>query len=98
LETSYQEGKDYEVGPIPGWYEDGTIMRGERAGEPTQRLAGDAATVVSMLRTAANKLNIGVSIEVVPAKRGKNMVIVKYMGKERKNYTRSADELDETEE
>jgi hypothetical protein len=96
LEESYTNGQDYEVGPVSGWYEEGVIQRGERAGEPTTRLAGDAATVVSMLRTAANKLGIGVTIEVVPAKRGKNMVIVKYMGKTRKNYTRGTDE--DTEE
>ena len=97
LEESYNTGQDYEVGPVAGTYEDGVIQRGERAGEPTTRLVGDAATVVSMLRTAANKLGIGVSIEVVPTKR-KGQVIVKYVGKDRKNYTRGTEDETETGE
>lgn len=93
LLKSYEEGQDYEIGPVSGWYEDTTIQRGERAGEPTQKLVGDAAQVVSMLRTAANKLDIGVSIEIVPGKR-KGTVVIKYLGKERRAYTRG----EETEE
>lgn len=93
LESSYDTGQDYEV-TVPGQYIDDTIKRGERVGEPTQRLTGDAATVVSMLRTAANKLGIGVSIEVVPAKR-KGQMTVKYLGKERKNYSRDVEDVED---
>src|SRR5258706_8175907 len=59
-------------------------------------LIGDAATVVKMLRKAAEQQDIGVSIQVVPAltargKEVKGMVEVKYLAKNRVIKTRKGD-------
>lgn len=101
LQQSYDDGQDYEL-VVKGWWIDDTIKRGDRAGEPTTRLQGDAAEIVSLLRSAAAKLGIGVSVEVVPAlgKNGKELkdtVVVKYLGKDRKNYTRAEEIAEENE-
>ena len=89
LWDSYETGKDKEVGPIAGVLVETVVSRGATAGQPTTKWTGDVATVISMLRTAAEKQGLGVSIEVVPAtnERGrelKGQFTVKYLGKERR--------------
>lgn len=84
LEYSYDNDKDFVV-TVPGTYEDTEIKRGPHKGEPTKKLTGDAAAVVSMLRTAADKLGIGCSIVVTPGKR-KGTLAIQYLGKVRKQY------------
>jgi|SRR5882672_3030802 len=102
LENSYTDGKDYEV-TVPGFWEEGKVTRGKRIGEPISRLRGDASTVVSLLRSAADYLGIGVAIETVPAvnARGqerKGFVTVKYLGKTRRQTKDGEEEVEETEE
>lgn len=94
LYRSYETGEDEEI-TVPGKYVTVIRERGEHAGEEIQKLTGDAADVVAMLRSASNKLGIGVIVQVVPAKRG--YMTVKYLGKERKQHRGSAvaNELDE---
>jgi hypothetical protein len=96
LWESYETSKDKEVGPIAGILTDTVVSRGATAGQPTQKWTGDVATVISMLRTAAEKQGIGVSIEIIPATTARGREItgqytVKYLGKERRQR-RTADD------
>jgi hypothetical protein len=98
LKQSYELGQDYEI-TVSGWWEVDTIKRGESAGQEIDRLRGDAAEVVSFLRRAANELGIGVTIQTVDAspddvKEGDELVTVKYMGVERRQYTKSEPDPD----
>lgn len=97
------EGADFEV-TVPGSWVSAVKLRGKNKGAAYEKLTGDAASVVRMLRDAADKLEIGVAIECVPAIRVVNagkrnerveeidgMVTVKYLGKERKVYAARED-------
>lgn len=94
LLRSYESGQDEEI-TVAGKYETVVRERGDHAGEEVEKLTGDAADVVAMLRSASNKLGIGVIIQVVPAKR-KGQMTVKYLGKERKQR-RDHSEYEDTE-
>lgn len=91
LLKSYEEKKDYVV-TVPGAWEMGEVKKGERKGDPIERLTGDAAEVTRLLRDGADKLGIGVAIQyTIPTKKVKGvdvdvpgMVNVHYMGKQRK--------------
>lgn len=80
---TYESGKAEEV-TVPGAYIDG-VRKDRKTGEetPIQKLTGDAAQVVNLIRYAADALGIGVRVEVVPAKR-KGYMVVKYLGQERR--------------
>lgn len=100
LWASYESGQDYEVPPVQGEFGDYTIQRGDNAGQIGQRWSGDVAAVISMIRTAADKQNIGVSIEVVPAvdargRERKGWFVVKYLGKERKVFKPRANRVED---
>lgn len=91
LQESYDTGQDYEVGPLSGKVVEYTITKGENKGETGEKLTGDAADAVTMIRQAAGKLGLGVSVEVVPAANGRGKEIpgqymVKYLAKNRKQY------------
>ena len=97
LMQSYNADKWYDV-PVQGYWEEGTIQKGVRKGQPTERLVGDAAEVVRQLREAAAALGIGVSIKYAAetfksgAKKGQEVperIVVKYLGTERKQYTKN---------
>lgn len=104
LLRSYENGQDEEV-TVDGKYETVIADRGQHAGEEVTRLTGDAAEVVAMLRSASNKLGIGVRVEVVPdaetwfalPARRKGQIVVKYLGVNRKQR-RTAEEVEEVEE
>lgn len=92
LKESYDTNTDYQV-TVDGTWEESKVLKGPRKGEPMERLTGEAADVTLMLRNAANRLGIGVSIQYsIPTyKSGKNKgeeiagkVTVHYLGKERK--------------
>lgn len=98
LLNSYETEQDFEV-TVGGTWERAVKTRGKHKGQEYDKLVGDAATVVRMLRDAADKLEIGVAIECVPAvkivnegKRNERtedipgQVTVKYLGKTRKVY------------
>lgn len=93
LLDSYKTGTDYEI-TVAGKYEIVVATRGVHEGEEVERLTGDAADVVALLRSASNKLGIGVRIEVVPARR-KGQLTVKYLGVERKQRRARAEEDEE---
>lgn len=93
LQASYDSGQDYEVGPLSGKVVEYEITKGEHKGETGEKLTGDAADAVTLIRQAAAKLGLGVAVEVVPATtaRGKEIAgqyIVKYLAKNRKQYSR----------
>lgn len=104
LLRSYESGQDEEV-TVDGKYETVIAERGLHEGEEVVRLTGDAADVVAMLRSASNKLGIGVRVEVVPdaetwfalPARRKGQITVKYLGVNRKQRRAVATE-EETEE
>lgn len=104
LLQSYEEGQDYEF-PAAGKYETVIATRGLHEGEEVTKLTGDAADVVALLRSAGNKLGIGVRIELVPnaeewfamSARRRGPIVVKYLGQERKQR-RTVVEDDETSE
>lgn len=91
LQASYDTGKDYFVTVDGGW-EPSVIKKGPQRGEPTERLSGDAAEVVKLIRDAADKLNIGVAIQYsIPTRKVKGnevdiagKVTIHYLGKRRK--------------
>jgi hypothetical protein len=96
---------DKVFGPVQGKLVETTISRGDRIGEPTTKWTGDVQAVISLLRTAADKMGIGVSIEIVPARTARNQeragwFDVKYLGKVRrqKPAEESGDEYEEEEE
>ena len=81
-------GKPKEVGPLTGEEVDTVVGRGATKGQATKKWTGDVFTVMSMLRTAAEKLGIGCAIQVVPALDGRNRELkgkwtVKYSARER---------------
>lgn len=84
LLDSYERDQDFEI-TVPGQWIDDVIKKGPKVGQPIQRLVGDAAEVESMLRSAANALNIGVSIKMDPPT-AKGLITVHYIGKVRANY------------
>lgn len=99
LQTSYQTGDDYYL-DMPGAWEQTVYKRGAQKGEPTIGLTGDAAEVSRLLRDAANKLGIGVSIQYEPNAEGEGKapkrghIRVKFVAKERKQKR----EVSDTEE
>lgn len=98
LETSYDEGEDHVTGPYTGDVEVYQISEGKKnAGMNAKRYQGDLKVVINMIREAANKLDIGVTIRVVPAVNGNGKVVkgqwmVHYQGKERKRVNRGGSE------
>lgn len=95
LLASYERGVDYEL-TVPGSYVDyDKRTKDKTTGVVTTskstKLTGDAAEVVNMLRRAANELNIGVRVEVVPGAR-KGTYTVKYLGVNRKKSAAKADD------
>lgn len=82
LQASYDNAEPYEI-TVAGTTKEDTIKKGERKGQKTTRVTGDAADAVTLLRNAATKLGIGVTIDVVPAA-AKGQMIVKYQGQKRK--------------
>ena len=93
------EGADFEV-DAEGHWEEATRTRGKRKGEKYMKLVGQAATYVRWIREAADKHEIGVAIQVEQAVKVTNagkrnertedipgQVLVKFLGKERKQYT-----------
>ena len=84
LKASYENAEAYEI-TVNGAYVDGVIEKGEKKGQKISRLTGDAADAVTLLRAAADKLGLGVSIPM-PLKAGatKGTLVVKYAGAKRK--------------
>lgn len=91
LADSYQNGRWDEV-TVPGTVEqyEQRNRDGELTGKMATRYTGDALTVVTMLRQAADLLEIGVSI--VAEQTSKTKVTVKYRGQARKQYNRGETE------
>lgn len=79
------EKADFEVVVQGDWVPD-TIKKGPRLGEPVDRLVGEVAQVESQLRSAADKLGIGVAV-VVSKGRKKGTMIVQYEAKRRNAFT-----------
>lgn len=94
LKLSYDVGKWFDCGPVEGSIELGTIMKGSRKGEPTERLTGFAVEIRRQLNEAAKLLstgglNIGVSIKYFQAVDSKGnelpgQMLIKYLGQNRK--------------
>jgi len=90
LKQSFDEGKDYDFGPVTGEQVEYTVSKGEAQGVQTrQKYTGDLADVITLIRAASNKLGIGAIVQVVPAanERGKPIKgqwFVRYIGKTRK--------------
>lgn len=63
LMNSYNSGEAFEF-PCSGAWEEYEIRSGVRKGEKAQRLIGDAATVMKLIRKGASDLMIGVRTEV----------------------------------
>lgn len=88
LALSYDLGKWFDV-PVEGHYETAQRAYGASKGEEYQKVVGDAADVTKMLREAADKLGIGVTIKYAEVKRKNGSVVpnqltVKYLGVVRK--------------
>lgn len=88
LALSYDLGKWFDV-PVEGHYETAQRAYGASRGEEYQKVVGDAADVTKMLREAADKLGVGVSIKYAEVKRKNGSVVpnqltVKYLGTVRK--------------
>lgn len=95
---------DFEI-EVPGKWEPGTITKGPHAGEPTERLTGDASKIEAQIRRAADATMVpdpetgvlgpaGVSIAILESKR-KGHVIIQYEAKKRSSYgprTESSDD------
>ena len=91
LANSYAKNEAYFI-ILAGTYIDSTMQKGKRKGEAMQRLSGEAADGVSLLRKAAVALKIGVAIreytgkgpdgQVVP----KGNVLIQYQGQKPKVY------------
>lgn len=94
LKGSYDRNEAQSV-TVPGAYEEYVSKKGASAGETRQRLTGDAAQIVSLLRAAADELNIGVSIDVAQAMNGKREVkgqmTITYLGHKRKAPRKSGE-------
>jgi len=93
LENSYNEEQDYDCPPVQGELVMTTVQKGENAGKPAKKWTGDVQTLISLLRSAAEKLEIGVYIQVLPALDARNRErkgwwVVKYMGKEKSERPR----------
>jgi len=90
LKQSFEEGKDYQFGPVTGDQVEYTVQDGSKsAGQVRQKYTGDLADVITLIRAASNKLGIGAIVQVVPAanERGKPIKgqwFVMYLGKTRK--------------
>ena len=102
LALSYDLGKWFDV-PVEGHYEVATRKYGASKGEEYQKVAGDAAEVARMLREAADKLGVGVSIKYADVKRKNgtvvpNQLMVKYLGTVRKQQRTPDATLDATDE
>lgn len=101
LKKSFDEGKDYVVTVDGGW-EMQPAKRGANKGEPIEKLVGDAYKVTRMIRDAADKLGLGVTIQysvptVTKKVKGKDVtedvpgkVNVHYQGKTRKAPRRAS--------
>jgi len=94
LQESYENGKDYQFGPVSGDQVEYTTqilqLDGSKIdGAVRSKYTGDLADVIGLIRAASNKLGIGAVVQVVPAanERGKAIKgqwFVKYVGKDRK--------------
>lgn len=84
LKQTYETGKAQSV-TVEGYWEEKD--RKTRAGEDVTRkfLRGDAEEIVKLLRAAANELKIGVTLNVVPARK-RGFVTVHFLGQKRKEY------------
>jgi hypothetical protein len=100
LAQSYNDDEWYDVGPVDGQWEEGTVQKGKRKGEAVQRMTGVAQEVTRQLREAAMALGIGVAIKYTPvtyksgAKVGQEIpgkILVQYLGIERKQSRKNAD-------
>ena len=63
LRQSFTENQDYELPPIDGAFTLVPAKKGANKGEPVERLTGEAATVVQMIRRAADHEGLGVQIQ-----------------------------------
>jgi hypothetical protein len=97
LKASYDSGEAYEL-VLAGKYEKSKYTRGKVKGEEYDKLTGDAADAVSLIRDAAEKLGLGVSIPVTPAliesgaRKGQprdGFFVVRYQAQKRKDYSKS---------
>lgn|SRR5262245_4146830 len=92
LKSSYDNAEPYEL-DFQGEEKDDTVRKGVKKGQPIKRLSGDAADAQTLIRDAADKLGLGVSVVVTPAvhtsgvNKGKpraGWFTVKYQGQKRK--------------
>src|SRR5712691_6577706 len=97
LYKSYEEGQDYWVGPFAGAQEEYVIGRGDKAGQTGLRWTGEVAEVISLIRRTSNELQIGVAVDVQPAKH-KGHFMSGYLGKERKQRRDKSDSDSESDE
>lgn len=93
LQASYDNAEGYEV-TVDGAMEKVPARRGKNKGMPIDTLTGEAADVVFLIRQAAEKLQLGASIQTyvgkapngkggfIPVPKGK--VLIKYLGQKRK--------------
>lgn len=89
LANSFAKGEAYFI-ILPGTYVDATYIKGKQKGKQYQKLSGDAADGVTLLRKAAVALKIGVAVreytgkgpdgQVIP----KGNVLIQYLGQKAK--------------
>lgn len=82
LKTSYDQAKPFEL-DLPGKVENTVYTKGAKKGQPTTKLTGEAADAITLIREAAEKLQIGVAVQTRPAKRA-GYITVAYQGQKRK--------------
>jgi len=83
LQTSYDNAEAYEM-ELKGTTVTATYIKGKNKGAEYTKLTGDAADAETLIRDAAEKLGIGASVQITPAKRA-GYFTVKYQGQKRKN-------------
>jgi hypothetical protein len=86
LWASYNDDQAYAA-DFPGALEMLPAKRGANKGELIEKVTGEASDAVVLIREAAEKLGIGVSIRTAKARNG--FVRVTWYGKTRKNYAKT---------
>lgn len=86
---SYQNDRAMQV-EVPGTFVD-YLRTGKQAG-PAVKLDGEAVSAVTMIRKAAEALQIGVRIETVVHPKRKGIIVIKFLGVDRKKTKKNTDE------